>query len=436
MDYLHFFFGIIAMQVVYLIYHFILFRRAAFLFYLVFVLLITLFVGLVFDFGLKGSSSNLSPIERFSYGYSTLFIASAMYYEFIRYTSEAATKYPSLNKWMKWMEWLIIITALLIAGDTFISGAPGFSKTIGRVVYVVGIFFQLYLIVFLVRTKILMNILIVAGGFIMSGFIKMVLIPIAINDMDLSAMELSSFVLLGIIADFLILTFVLVYQSRLWELQNTENAIRKREELIQQRNEISNDLHDDIGASLSSLHVYSTVALNNVTDAESVKLYLQKIRTGVRNVMDKMGDVIWAVKSDDQTQTPLSAKLKNHFVEVLDASSITISYEFEEGVEDVLTGILARKNFLLIAKEAVNNIIKHSGATHIIIKLARTATTLIFQISDNGRGMRDFEFEKGNGIGSMRYRAQQLQGNCELQNLPEPGGLEITICVPIERAKQ
>lgn len=423
------------MQVVYLIYHFILFRRAAFLFYLVFVLLITLFVGLVFDFGLKDSSSNLSPIQRFSYGYSTLFLASAMYYKFIRYISEAATKYPSLNRWLKWMEWVIIITALLIAGDTFISGAPGFSKAIGRAVYVIGIFFQLYLIVFLVRTKILMNILIVAGGFIMSVFIKMVLIPIAINDMDLSAMEVSSFVMLGIIADFLILTFVLVYQSRLWELQNMENAVRKSEELIQQRNEISNDLHDDIGASLSSVHVYSTVALNNVGDAENVKLYLEKIRSGVRNVMDKMGDVIWAVKLDNQVNTPLSAKLKNYFVEVLDASGITITYDIEEGVEDVLKSMLARKNFLLIAKEAVNNIVKHSGATHINIKLALQGTELFFLISDNGKGIRDFEFEKGNGMGNMRYRAQQLQGSCQIQNLPDPGGLEITIRIPVESAK-
>ena len=48
MGYLQFFFGVIAMQVVYLIYHIVLFRRAAFLYYLVFVLLMSLFVGLVF----------------------------------------------------------------------------------------------------------------------------------------------------------------------------------------------------------------------------------------------------------------------------------------------------------------------------------------------------------------------------------------------------
>lgn len=435
MDYLHFLFGVVAMQVVFLIYHFILFRRAAFLYYLMFSLLITLFVGLVFNFGLPLTSSSLPAIERFSYGYSTLFIASAMYYKFIRYMSEAATKYPGFNKLVNWMEWIIIATALLIAGETFISGAPDFSKLIGRIVYVVGLLFQLYLIVYLVRTKILINILIVAGGFIMSLFMKMVLVPIAINDMDLSAMEVSSFVMIGIIVDFLILIFILVYQSRLWELQNTENLIRSSEELVQQRNEISNDLHDDIGASLSSVHVYSTVALNNVSDPESVKLYLEKIRSGVRNVMDKMGDVIWAVKSDNQANTPLSAKLKNYFVEVLDASGITISYDFEEGVEDVLKSMVARKNFLLIAKEAVNNIVKHSGATHIDIKLVREAEDIVFQISDNGRGIRDFEFEKGNGIGNIRYRALQMNGISQFRNLPDSGGMEITIRIPLERAK-
>lgn len=435
MDYLEFFLGVIAMQVVYLIYHFILFRRAAFLYYLVFVLLITLFVGLVFDFGLKETASTLPAIQRNSYGYSTLFLASAMYYKFIRFICDAASKYPTFNKRLKWMEWVIILTAFLIIADTFITGAPGFSKMVGRVVYVTGLLFQLYVMIFLIRTKVLMNILIVVGGFIMSVFLKVVLVPIAINDMDMSAMEVSSFVMIGIISNFLILTFLLVYQSRLWEKQNTENLLRKSEELMQQRTEISNDLHDDIGASLSSVHVYSSVALNNVSDPEMVKLYLEKIRSGVRNVMDKMADVIWAVKSDDQANTPLSAKLKNHFVEVLDASTISISYEFEEGVEGVLKSIVARKNLLLIAKEAVNNIVKHSGATNIHIRLFRAATELVFQISDNGRGIRDFELEKGNGIGSIRNRAHQMKGSCQLLNVTDPGGLEITVRIPLESAK-
>lgn len=435
MDYLQFFFGVIAMQVVYLVYHLLLFRRAAFLYYLAFILLITLFIGLVFNFGLTDYPSSLPAIQRYSYGYSTMFLASAMYYRFIRFISEAPSNYPTFNKIVKWMEWLVIFNAVLIAADTFISGAPGISKPIARIIYVIGLFFQIYLIVFLVRTKKLMNILIVAGGFLMSLFIKIVLVPIALNGMDLSAMEVSSFVMIGIIVELLFLTFILVYQSRLWELQNTAILMKRSDELMQQRNEISNDLHDDIGASLSSVHVYSTVALNNLADPDSVKLYLEKIRSGVRNVMDKMGDVIWAVKLDNQVNTPLSAKLKNHFVEVLDASGITISYDLEEGVEDALKGIVARKNFLLIAKEAVNNIVKHSGATHVNIKLIRESSDICYQISDNGRGIRDFEFEKGNGIGSIRYRAAQLKGTCQFRNLPDTGGLEVTIRIPIERAK-
>lgn len=431
---LDFFLGVVAMQVIYLLYHYILFRKNAFLYYLLFVIGISSFIALIF--GLPSLKALPAYIDRHALGFSILFPASAMYYRFIRLMSEAPRKYPYFNKIVIWIEYSLFLTGLILGTDTLLNGEPVYTKNIVRVIYLIGFLFQVYIMVFLVRTRSLLNILIVMGGFIMSLIMKIALIPIAFNTMDLTVIQISSYVLFGVIIDFLFLSFVLVYQSRLWQAEKAELIHRKKEELQQQRNEISSDLHDDIGASLSSIHVYSSVALNSIPDTEKVKGYLEKIQFGIRGVMERMNDVIWAVKSENEIKTPLSAKLKNHFVEVLDATNIQLHYEIEDQAEESLQSVLARKNMLLICKEAVNNVVKHSKATEIHIKMKQQEEHILFEVFDNGKGIDTSLLERGNGIGSMRSRTAQMNGTIKFLTGEDGRGTRIICRIPIASVLQ
>ncbi len=434
MKQLDFFFGVVAMQVIYLLFHYVLFKRNAFLYYLLFVIGISSFIAIIFGF--PSQSAIPAYMDRYALGFSILFLASSMYYRFIRFMSEAPRRYPAFNRLVIWLERTIIVTGLILGIDTILHGEPIYSKDVVRVIYVMAFFVQIYLVYFLIRTRNLMNVLIVAGGFIMGVIMKIVLVPVGLEGLDVSVIQLSSYVLGAVIIDFLFLSFVLVYQSRLWEAEKTALALRKREELQQQRNEISNDLHDDIGASLSSLHVYSSVALNAIPDTEKVRGYLEKIQQGTRGVMERMNDVIWAVKAENETKTPLGAKLKNYFVEILDATNIKVQYEIEERAETVLTSIIARKNMLLICKEAVNNVVKHSNASEIAIILKLEGEFLQFEVSDNGKGIQQHLLEKGNGIGSMKSRAAQMNGSIKFLTGEDGRGTRILCRIPVAAVQQ
>jgi signal transduction histidine kinase len=81
-----------------------------------------------------------------------------------------------------------------------------------------------------------------------------------------------------------------------------------------------------------------------------------------------------------------------------------------------------RRNLLLVVREALNNIVKHSGATEVLITVRRSAGNLELMIQDNGRG-----FDAGNirsgamGLSGMRRRTEGLDGQFEVENSPGAG---------------
>ena len=76
----------------------------------------------------------------------------------------------------------------------------------------------------------------------------------------------------------------------------------------------------------------------------------------------------------------------------------------------------ARKNVLLIAKEAINNIGKYSGATEACIRLGITGNDLVLEITDNGNGISSGNNHTGHGINNMRQRAEAMNGTFQIHS--------------------
>ena len=83
---------------------------------------------------------------------------------------------------------------------------------------------------------------------------------------------------------------------------------------------------------------------------------------------------------------------------------------------------MVRKNLLLITKEAINNIIKHSGASKVSITLKENNNMLSLSILDNGVGINlTTARQGGNGLPSLELRTKQLGGTIRIENLPDKG---------------
>ena len=132
--------------------------------------------------------------------------------------------------------------------------------------------------------------------------------------------------------------------------------VQRQSELNQQREMISADLHDDLGASLSSIHLNVSMVQktlhNDIVNADSA---LKKVVRDLKLVIENMGDIIWAINSDKKAHKSISGQLKDFYFDLMDAHGIECNYHIDHGVEAQITNIIARKNLLLIAKEAINN---------------------------------------------------------------------------------
>ncbi len=209
---------------------------------------------------------------------------------------------------------------------------------------------------------------------------------------------------------------------------------KQKLQIVQLQNKISQDLHDDVGSSLSSLQVYSTVAGQLMdSNPSKAKAMLGKIAEQSSLLMENIADIVWSMKPVTQQQIYLNTKIKNFVSDVLSAANIDYTISIDEEAEALVKNITARKNIVLIIKEAVNNVVKYSSATIANVSVKKIADTVCVQISDNGKGFNAEAAKKvGNGLNNMEARTKELHGQFKILS-SETGGTEVSATFPITR---
>lgn len=193
--------------------------------------------------------------------------------------------------------------------------------------------------------------------------------------------------------------------------------------IMEIKQKISQDLHDDIGASLSSLQIYGTIAEKTFTqNPGKAKEMLEKISVQSKIVLENMSDMVWSMKTGDSNTASLEVKIKNYSVELLEDMNIDFSFHIAPAAEVILKNATARKNILLIIKEAMNNIAKYSKASKADLVIDITGKQLKLQITDNGIGFDIAQKnEVGNGLQHMKNRVLELDGNFVIESVAGTG---------------
>lgn len=192
------------------------------------------------------------------------------------------------------------------------------------------------------------------------------------------------------------------------------NAYERDLSLELQRKKMIADLHDDIGATLSSLQLNSAVANQLINkDVKRAGIILEKIENQSKNLADKIGDIIWSMKPGKDEFMTLSSRIKNFANDILGATDIHYQVNIDPAIDDLVKDITVRKNIVLIAKEAINNAAKYSHAIEVSISLQIVDGEICISIKDNGYGFDPCR-QKGNGLENMRKRAEELSGSFEI----------------------
>lgn len=205
--------------------------------------------------------------------------------------------------------------------------------------------------------------------------------------------------------------------------QNQKLAISKI------RQTISQDLHDDIGASLSSLQIYGTIAEQSfASNPEKAIEMLHKINTQSRDILENMSDIVWSMKSNSTGGTSLETKIKNYASELLQEKQVHFTCVIQPEAEMALHSLKARKNILLIIREILNNTHKYSRASQLTLHIYVQDKNWIMDIADNGIGMDTTKKYSGNGLKNIQSRTAELKGTYTLQG---GGGTRFMFVFPL-----
>lgn len=205
--------------------------------------------------------------------------------------------------------------------------------------------------------------------------------------------------------------------------------LRQVTKLYGLRNRIASDLHDEIGSTLSSISLSSTIIQQKLNGQNSdVTKLLQQVSKNTNDMMEALSDIVWAINTRNDRFDNVVNRMRAFAIEVLEPAGINIQFEVSPELSNVHLDMQQRKNLYLIFKEAVNNIAKYAACNQVTIQLKKQeAKGLVMEIVDDGRGFEKEAVDNnaislsGNGIRNMRKRAEELNGNFQLQSVPGQG---------------
>jgi two-component sensor histidine kinase len=228
----------------------------------------------------------------------------------------------------------------------------------------------------------------------------------------------------------LALLFFIIRFIYLFQLRKQKALLEKRLAVQYERQRISAEMHDDIGAGLSGIKLMTEMAKKKSKDEDSVS-EMDKIYQSVGDVSAKMKEVIWSLNTENDSLSSLVSYLQKQARMTMENYPGKFTITLPDKIPDIQINGEARRHIYLIVKEALHNIIKHSGADKVEVVISCDDKLRII-VSDNGKGMStDENSSGGNGMKNMRQRMQQLGGAFFIK---DKEGLTLTFEIPLKPA--
>ena len=220
----------------------------------------------------------------------------------------------------------------------------------------------------------------------------------------------------------------LLWWSSLRKLREKLRRAQAIRALEQDRLRIARDMHDDIGARLTHLALLADRVKRSPGQEGEM---LSKLAKEARGTVGALDQIVWAVNPQHDTLGGLIDYMCSYSTEYLAAANLSCRFELSAREREAVVPFSIRHPLLMAIKEALQNVVKHAGATRVVIGLMATGTTLQVTVTDNGSGFVS-PADSGtfqDGVNNMHARLAEIGGNCSISP-SESGGTRVLLSVP------
>ena len=369
------------------------------------------------------------------FDFMLLSIGTVFYIAFTRKFLETKTKLPLLHKIFVLEEKLIIVLLACFTFAVFFTNNYELQTLVENgtkvIMLAIGI---LYIALAFIQKNKLMNYLAIGNALLIFFSIISFLIILFPNVNAGVFSRALTYYEIGIVSELIFFLLGLSYKNRIEliekikeqerlkleaEKQSYENKLAILNAQQAERNRISADMHDDLGAGVTAIRLYSELAKKRI--GKDMIPEIEKISSSANDLLNNMNAIIWTMTSSNDTFESMVGYIRSYAQEYFENTGINCHISIEEDIPNVAVSGEVRRNVFLVIKEALNNILKHSGATEVSITLKREIRKerngLTLYIQDNGAGI---DFDKlrrfGNGLINMKKRMEVMQILFSIEN--------------------
>jgi signal transduction histidine kinase len=202
-----------------------------------------------------------------------------------------------------------------------------------------------------------------------------------------------------------------------------------------ERTRVAQDLHDELGAGLTEVSILGSLANTPAVPPQDKSRYLDQLTHKARSLVISLDEIVWAVNPHYDSVASLASYFSLFAESFLNLAGITCRLRVMDDIPEYPLDSMLRHGIFCAFKEALNNVIRHSGATEVQLIFEVVGDQLVLSVIDNGGGFEFVAESPGkDGLAGLCQRMQQLGGDCQITS--QPGhGTKVQIRLPLNQAQ-
>lgn len=200
-------------------------------------------------------------------------------------------------------------------------------------------------------------------------------------------------------------------------LVEARDAASRREE----RERLARDLHDEVGSRLSRMSLMAELVRQDPLDPARTTTQVNQLTATARDLRSAMEQMVAGLKAGPDTLEGLVEVISRQADDYLFGTAMQCYQDLPLELPPGGIPARVREELLPCIREALANIIRHSKATEVWVRIRCEHRQFSVQVEDNGVGFSPAKAKGGNGLQHFHERMNNVGGTCEIRSAPGAG---------------